>query len=299
MPVTRPLLFLLLGGLLAACSTPRTGAEVNSVLESAYSSFETRIQQDQPLEAYFLYQSIKAVDPAFRDLEVQAESFRQHHTDLVDYFERDWMGSNFGLREPTDSGIGTRILWYIPDRILDIFDQESLSIHFGVGAHVDVHVTRFVQAKAGAHAVSGIGWHEHRSLGIKQQAEAGFALLAFGAQAGSATQYGTSGVQTGSLTVAGIYGPSDEPYRDFSDFWAVGFSFTAGIVGISYDWHPVQAFDNLVGWFFFDPCNDDFGRTRGNRLSDHEQNQIQHLGDISRDDEELAAYQAFKASGKG
>jgi hypothetical protein len=288
----------------AACSTPRTGEAVNNELESAMGYFETRINQNEPLEAFYMYKAIQTVDPAYPGLEDTAQAFRDAHMDLVDYFSRDWIGSNFSLRMPTDlaigpeheeSGTGSKIAWYLPDRILDIFDMVSFDVHFGFGAYVDAHATRILKVDAGFRTVAGVGWHDHRSLGLLNQADATIGLFPLGTRGFTATQAGTSGVQSGSWSVAGTHRPSDELYTDFVDYWAVGASATAAIVGVSADFHPVEAFDMLVGWFLFDPGNDDFGRTRGNRLHDSERATMTTLGKIARNDEEMVNYANFKA----
>ncbi|RKY22412.1 MAG: hypothetical protein DRQ55_01245 [Planctomycetota bacterium] len=302
---TRWTLIALLVVSAAACGTTRTGEAVDNELDAAMAYFKTRLNQDDAMEAYYIYEAMKSVDPDYPGLEASAQAFRDDNIDIVEYFDRGWLGSNFSLRMPTDRGIGpeneqtglgSKLGWYLPDRLLDILDLVSFDVHFGLGAYVDVHATRIVKADLGVRNVAGVGWHNHRSLGILNQADATAGFMPFGTRAYTATQAGTSGVQTGSWSLAGMHEPTDDLYKEFVDYWAAGASATAGIVGVSVDLHPIEAFDMLAGWALFDPANDDFGRTRGNRLTDSERGIIKTLGQIRRSADEMIAYDNFKAA---
>lgn len=286
----------------SACSTPRTGKEVSTVLDHSMDLFLARVEANPPQigEAYQMYKAIQSVDPAYPGLEETAQALRDDHPDLVEYFSRDWFGSNVAIRMPDDdTTLGTRLMWYLPDRILDIFDIVSFDVHFGLGVYVDAHVTRIVQLNVGARTVAGVGWHNHRSLGILNQADATFGFLALGSRAYSTTQVGTSGIQTGAWGLAGVHKPSEDMYQDFVDYWAVGGSATAAIAGASADVHPLQIYDMLVGWFLFDPLNDDFGHTVGVHMQSQENTYIRMLGEIARSDDEVFGYRQYKDSQSG
>lgn len=293
----RPCLAALL--LACACSSPRSGAELRSELDRAMGYCETRINANEPMEAFRLYEAVRSVDPAFPGVEAAGEAFRTQQQLLGGFFDHEWLGSNHAQRMPDEAGLAGQILLYLPDRLLDILDMFSFDVHWGLGAYADVHATRAVQFVAGARAVSGVGWHGHRSLGMLSQADTALVVLPFGGHATSASLVGSSGIISGSWTEGPLHRPSDDLYADFADYWAVGGSATAGIVGVSVDVHPVQIFDMLVGWATFDPGNDDLAHTRGSRLTDGEHEVIRSLGRAARDEQELAGYRAFQAQRAG
>lgn len=157
--------------------------------------------------------------------------------------------------------IWARLLLWVPNRILDAIDTFSFDVHVGIGAGVDVHVTRAVQAVAMLRGgTAGIGWHWGRSLGVLTRTEAGLAAGPFGFNAGTMAMAGTAGADSGSLTIGGIHSPGDEVYaEERRDYWAAGASVTAGVVGVDVDVHLGEILDLILGIFLIDIYGDDIG----------------------------------------
>lgn len=173
------------------------------------------------------------------------------------------LGSNVANREPVERSMLAKTLLYLPDRLLDLGDIISFDVHVGIGALVNVHLTRAIQSGAGMREVLGFGWHTRRSLGFQNQGDVNFFMPFVGMEAAHVGQVGTSGIDSASDGSIGIIGPSDPLYQEYRDYWAVGAQATVGIVGVDFDFHPVQFVDFLLGWVTIDFLNDDFARTRG------------------------------------
>ncbi len=173
------------------------------------------------------------------------------------------LGSNVANREPVERSVFVQALLYLPDRILDLGDVFSFDVHVGIGALANVHVTRAMQSGAGVREVLGFGWHERRSLGFRNQGDANIFIPILGMEAAHVSQIGTSGIDSVADGTLGLIGPSDPLYQEYRDYWAVGAQVTAGVIGVDFDFHPVQFADFLLGWTTFDFLNDDFASTRG------------------------------------
>ncbi len=275
----------------AACSAPRTGPEVDVLLQYALRSSTERMAQGQAMESYQLARAVAEIDPRYPGVQ---EALAGMPADLQGLFEPTALGSNVALRQPVDARWYEHVLWYLPDRVLDIFDIVSFDVHLGFGIWVDAHATRALQVTAGFRTVGGFGWHDHRSLGIQTQSQAALNLLPFGAEGYSAMQAGTSGVRAGTWSEAGLHNPSSRLYQDYKDYWAIGGGATAVVAGAEVDVHPIEIFDFLVGWFLFDPSNDGFATTTGLALSTRERQLLRSLGEIAADKSEIEAYYIWR-----
>ena len=187
------------------------------------------------------------------------------------------LGANRPLRAPAVRPPAVRALLYLPDRLLDLADLVSFDLHLGFGLYANLHATRALQAGLGARGITGVGWHERRSLGLRAQEDSGFALLAVGAEATSGTLSGTSGIFSWSETLAGLQRPEHVLYQEVRDYWAVGGAATLLILGIDFDLHPLQVADFAAGWLTADFLGDDFASTRALALTRYERELLRDL----------------------
>jgi hypothetical protein len=134
----------------------------------------------------------------------------------------------------------------------------------------------------GLRVKGGLGWHEQRSLGVETESEAGFAALAFGALGKAGVRAGTSGVRTGGGNVPGVYGPRDDLYQTWDDYWAIGASVMAGIAGADVDVRPLQIFDFVFGLVGIDFAHDDLATTRALELDRVEHALLEALSQVER-----------------
>lgn len=275
-----------------ACSSARTGGEVDVLLGHTLRASIERTADGDAIEAYQLARAVADVDPDYPGVQLSLSGLPQ---DLDHLFDNEWLGSNVALRQPVDAAWWEHVLWYVPDRVLDLADIVSFDVHLGFGLYADVHATRAAQVNGGFRTVAGFGWHEGRSLGIKTQSQAGVNVLPFGAEGYSAMSAGTSGVHGGSWGEAGIHEPGDALYQDYRDYWAIGGGATILFVGAEADLHPVQVWDFVAGLLTFDPLNDDFASTTSVDFSPTEERLVRSLGEVAVDGEALEAYVLWRA----
>lgn len=273
----------------AGCRAPLEAADVDASMYEAMVAARGHVEAGRHREAYQLTTAVARVDAEYPGLD---ELEMDEATTSID---RGWAGSNVAYRTPDPSPWWGQILWYLPDRLLDVLDLFSFDVHLGLGAYVDVHLTHWVGMSLGYRGVAGLGWHDQRSFGGQVRAETTASLFPFGAEAGTMARAGTSGVRGFSGGDGGITGPMRERYQQFDDFWALGAHVTAGVVGVDVDIHPLEIFDLLVGFVLFDPLNDDFASSDGLDMSKLEWQLIRDLLRASADDELLAEYRALRA----
>jgi hypothetical protein len=282
--------FLLLGG----CAVHQTPEQVNRMLLSALDVAQKHHEQGKDAEASTVINAITAVDqdlPGLRELDQNIDP------KVRDHMNPGWLGMNRKQRPPVHRSLGTRALLWLPDRLLDLADVVSFSMLGGSGLFLDYHATRAFQFAGGARSGGGIGWHDHRSLGIKSQAEGGVTLIAAGTHSFVGALIGTSGIRGAVGNVDGIHRPSDPLYREFRDYWAIGGGGTVGFLGAEIDFHPMQLADFLAGFVGIDFLNDDFATTRSLQLDHEEEVLLQTLWRVRGSSRAIERYLQAKRSG--
>ena len=290
-PPLRPVVLLALATLACACTTPHPPTEVLRLIEDSTHAARIHQQAGEPIEAAELTNAVLGADPEYAPALELRDSLPSH---LAALYGHRVLGANFARRIPTERPTWAKALLYLPDRFLDLFDVISVDFHAGGGAYVNYHVTRAAQVGIGLRAVSGVGWHERRSLGIKSQAQSEIVLVALGAEAYAGHVVGTSGIFAAVDTQAGLHRPSSPSYQQYRDYWGVGASATIAFLGFEYEFHPVQLADFAAGWALVDFLNDDFAVTRGLNLSRGERNWIQSLYELERSPEARPAYRRLR-----
>jgi hypothetical protein len=268
--------------------------QVEDLLAQAYRAAENHHEFDLDPEAAVLLAAIAAVDegyPGLRDLEEDLQPAAGAGLRL------GLLGMNRKLRPEVVRRPWVRALLWLPDRVLDLLDVVTVGIHLGPGAFADAHVTRALQVSGGARTTGGLGLHEHRSLGMKSQAEAGLTLVAVGAQSYAGAVVGTSGAHGAADSSRGVHDPAAPLYRQLRDYWAIGASATALFLGFEVDLHPVQLADFAAGIVGLDFLNDDLAHTRGLKLDTVEHELLTEIWRVRRSRRTLAAYLESRPGG--
>jgi hypothetical protein len=281
--------------LFAGCAAFHTPKEVDQTLQATLAAARSQHQKGRDVEAAQLIEGVLRIHgkyPGARRLR------RSLSPDIAYLYDHPYLGSNFARRTKVERSTRDRVLLYLPDRILDALDTVSFDLHFGPGAYANVHVTRGFQFGAGVRGVGGVGWHDHRSLGLLGQAEAGFALPAVGVETYAGSVVGTSGIFSSAGGNAGLHKPSSRVYQQFRDFWAVGAAFTLGAIGVEVDFHPVQLADFLLGIGGLDILHDDFAYTTGLRLTRSDRELLRDLSEMERSRKTMETYE-YHLSGPG
>ena len=138
--------------------------------------------------------------------------------------------------------IGRKILWYMPNRVMDFLDIFRLRLRFGPGLAVHVRATDYGAFYAGQYDAVYAGLpgprypHRVRSPVGRESLEG---LVLAGVDATDDTFHGPQ------------YGAAE---------------FNAGVhllvVGVEVGIDPLEIWDFLAGWFLLDPIRDDFPRAK-------------------------------------
>ncbi len=278
----------------SACAPTRSPERVDYLLSRALSAAHAKQQAGMDAEAAVMLNAVASVDPSYPGL---AELDAALDPAVRRGMDRGLLGMNRKLRPRVERSGRTRALLWLPDRLLDLLDVATFGVHMGTGLFADAHVTRAGQVSGGLRSTGGLGVHDHRSIGMKSQAEAGLTVIAAGAQTYGGALVGTSGTIGSADSLAGLHNPSDRLYQEFRDYWAVGASATLLFIGVEVDLHPLQLADWFAGFAGIDFLNDDFGRTRSLRFDAGEPMLLREVWNTQASKRTLEAYRQATDSG--
>jgi hypothetical protein len=138
--------------------------------------------------------------------------------------------------EPSGKSFGHRLLFYIPNRVFDIFDLVRARVRVGPGIAIDARVTKYGDLYAGGYSSLYVGVHGPRTkpgipwpIGLESRA----------------------GIKATSVADVATKGPA-------YGYGEVGAGFQAAIVGIDVGVDVVEILDLVLGLFFIDLTGDDF-----------------------------------------
>jgi hypothetical protein len=138
--------------------------------------------------------------------------------------------------ESSGKSFGHRLLFYIPNRIFDVFDLVRARVRVGPGLAVDARVTKYGDLYVGGYSTLFVGIH-----GPRTKARIPWPI-GFEARAG---------IKATSLADVASEGPA-------YGYGEVGLGFQAAIVGVDVGADVVEVVDLVLGLFFIDLTGDDF-----------------------------------------
>jgi len=129
------------------------------------------------------------------------------------------------------------VVWYIPDRILDVLDIFRARVRRGPGIAAGVRATKVAQLYAGTYAAVYVGLPGAR---LRELPKSPVGLESF------------NGVDVSLMeaTTGGGIGPDYSPTE-------IGFDLQLGSLGLAFGMDPVELADFGAGIFTFDPREDD------------------------------------------
>jgi hypothetical protein len=138
-----------------------------------------------------------------------------------------------------ESGLGSKLLLWIPNRVLDLFDIVRLRVRVGPGISVSARATEVADVAVGTHLTVFAGLPGPRggrrvSLPVGLETYAGLEV--------SVLEAGSEDEGTGPR-----YGPTE-----------IGAGAQVLLVGLDVGVEPYDALDFLAGILFLDPRGDDF-----------------------------------------
>lgn len=151
-------------------------------------------------------------------------------------------------------GIGSNLLWYIPNCLLDLAD--CFSIEFSAGdIGLGVNLTKYASFGAGVGNGYNVGWTNKRQIGFFNDMNYNADFLYFSAFEknrrnlyGTYEDYFTSNFSNADIIKYPRSMRHEDPY-------AIGVK-AAFLLGVKVQFHPVEFADFLCELFFFDLNND-------------------------------------------
>ncbi|EMF89698.1 hypothetical protein LEP1GSC005_2474 [Leptospira santarosai str. ST188] len=248
----------LLFGFLSNCSSVPDYRGLNNSAKYLVTEAEVLIKEGKTYEAANLLWQILQINPEDKKVKSLFDSLP---TEVKSSFsEPKIFGYNKAHRVPVDPSVGERILWYIPDRILDILDVVSFNLNYGPQIGFGVWVTRAVQVVAYTGANAGFGWYQKRQLGGHAESSAEIVIGPVGASAIAASKVGTGGIESTSRAIF-FHTPYHDLYQEYRDYWSYGAKLGVLFAGFEVEVHLVEIADLLLGIFTFDFLNDDFAKS--------------------------------------
>lgn len=134
-------------------------------------------------------------------------------------------------------GVLHKIIMYLPNRVLDLFDVVRLRVRVGPGIAVDARATEVASAFVGSYATVYAGLPGPRNRRLPK--------LPLGFESRTGVQ-----ASVADATVSGGIGPDYGPTE-------IGIGVQAFIVGVDAGIEPLEFVDLLSGFFFIDLKGDD------------------------------------------
>lgn len=133
-------------------------------------------------------------------------------------------------------GFVHKILFYLPNRVCDVFDLARARVRVGPGFAIGARVTKYGELSANAYASIFVGLHGPRTepripwpIGIESRA--------------------------GVAAIADIDTEITAPTYGYGE---IGLGFHVALLGLDVGADPVEALDLVLGFFFIDLTGDDF-----------------------------------------
>lgn len=142
-----------------------------------------------------------------------------------------------GSQEKKGHSIGHKLILYVPDRVLDVFDMIRLRLRAGPGVSIGARATEYISAYAGSYTSVYAGLPGPRMRPMPK--------LPIGLES-----YSGASASVVDATVDGGIGPGYSP----SEFEG---SFQLLLIGIDVGVDPVEVVDFAGGFFLWDPREDD------------------------------------------
>lgn len=287
--------FVLLLLLLPACSTSRAPRQVNVVVHQQERSMQAHFAAGEPLAGLRIARGLESFDAQLADLSAR---LAEQSAEVRELFEHDRLGVNVALRRDEPAEFWTRVAWWLPERLLDLLDVVSFDLRMGYGLSADVHLTRAAALGAGSAASLGFGWHEQRSLGVRVAQHSGWRLGSAGGGFDWGFDMGTGERQVGGARREAGARPDDLMHQEWRDYWSLGASAHALLVGVEVDLHPVELADFFGGLVGFDLGHDDLATTRAEPLAGTSDLELQTLRECLIDVPTMKAWVAAREQGE-
>jgi hypothetical protein len=263
--------------------TPFNKAVYNQAFDEIHNSAKLHLENKEYPQALIMYRSLRDAEPKNKEVLDGLNTTLQTDSDLEMLLNKKMLGVNLTdrIKNTTASG-ASKILLYLPNRILDLIDIVTLEIGPCLGVGLDFKVTEY--GSLGAQISGGeamVGLHR-RHLSVRATIDNYIEILPVETRAFIESRASTGGVYSVLHANAGIKDPKDTIYQRARDFWALTTHIQFIIFAERHEVHPIELWDFLAGWAMVDPLNDDLGTSYAIKLTPIEKDSIKRLAKQAR-----------------
>ncbi|MEM7179690.1 MAG: hypothetical protein AAF518_02175 [Spirochaetota bacterium] len=259
MELVKKVFLVTLALFLIDCASSPNFREIHSRSKDILAAAKALQKEGKTQEAYRLLQIVQKMYPNDPEVKQIMTSFSKEQ---INYVDQGWfLGFNNATRAQEKAGILKRILMYIPDRFLDIFDLVDVWINIGPQFGVSAKATSVFQGEAFAGAYTGFGFGQNKMWGAKVEKRGSFAIGPLGITDHSSTTVGTGSFQVGEDYLY-VHTPGKQLYKEEKDYWSFGAQAGGLFLGWEIQIHPMEILDLALGFLFIDLLDDDISRTR-------------------------------------
>lgn len=260
---------------LTLCSSRPDMARTHDRIQDVYKEAQKMAEDGQTEEAVRLMEIVAELypdDPRISEFrarltEEQAEAIAGNK----------WLGFNKARRARVERTTAQKILWYLPDRLLDLTEVFNVSVSCCLQWGWEAWVTKAVQFTLYFRAAGafGVGGPKKQLVWTEAVAASEFGMGPAVISAISKNKVGTGGFESTVRTLV-LHTPDHPHYQEYGDYWSVGLGIYF-VGGIRAEVHLLEIFDFFAGILTFDPLNDDFATSRRLRYDKYQRDAIRNL----------------------
>lgn len=239
---------------------------------------QNNLKEKQYPQAVLLSRMILDASPDNKEATTIINEALNAEPQLSSLIHKRTLGSNRTDRIPRENfPIAGAIALYFPNRLLDFLDFITLEVGFCFGAGFKFLVTEYVslglQGSAGE-AMIGLNRRHLSARGTLENFAEFFPFATRSFMEGRGYTGGAYGIQQHS---AGLKHPEDDIYQRARDFWGLGVQAEVIDIAARAEFHPVEIYDLMAGFFFIDPLHDDIGVSKGFKFTTDEKEAMDQL----------------------
>jgi len=273
------------------CSKNVSVSALNGNARDLYTESENLMEEGKEAEAVKILTLLEDLHPEDEDIKELKKNVSKEQKEALE--KNELLGFNKANRSyDEESGILSKIIWYVPDRFFDMIDIFTIEVNVGPQFGAGVWVTRAAQMKAYGGSTFGYGYYQKKQIGYRGETSFEYGLGPLGAHVVSGARVGTGGFDS---TVSSEYFalPSDKIHQEYRDYWGVGGKAGILFIGFEIEIHPLEIGDFFAGLFTIDLLNDDLATTNSLKYSSRQEDLIEQFQDMMRelDSEEYEEYQ--------
>jgi hypothetical protein len=246
----------------------------NRTLKSAQDNFKEK----QYPQAVLLSRLILDAAPDNKEANAIINESLNEEPQLSSLIHKKTLGSNRTDRIANENfPLAGAIALYFPNRILDFLDLMTLELGGCFGAGFKFLATEYVSLGLQGSAGEGMVGLNRRHLSARGTVENFTDFFPIETRSFMEGRGYTGGAYAVQQHSAGMKHPEDDIFQRAKDFWAIGAQTEFIVYAVKAEFHPVEIYDLMAGFVFFDPLHDDIGVSKGFKFTAGEEEAMSQL----------------------